>query len=181
MKTLIPIITFFILLSACSKEGHIDIKLTDKHLEEIPAGNWLKIFNLDYHSGEEIKVQISKKLRTEGELFDETIHKENSNDVRTYIWDFKGVKIKEQYYTGGIWGGPKVISYQEYYNAGTNIWITIIFKEAKLYSDLLPDHYNNINPNRKYEHTATIESRKDSGRRLFLFGYGKYCERISLF
>ena len=167
-------------LTACSKNGHIDIDLADVHLEQIPAGQWLSIFDLSYAPGaEDIKKQIVSKLRTSGRLLDEYQHEENGNVVLTRVWTYSGYTIKEQYYQGGIWRGPKIIPYQEYYQGELAVWITVEFKQGIPYSELLPQYQQKINPNRKYEHTATIKSSKDRAR-LFLFGYGTLCQRISL-
>jgi len=167
---------------SCSKEGHIVITLPDTHLEETPAGFWLRMFEVDYSPGaERLKKQVVDKLRSDGTLVDEYIHEEGANKVKTYVWKYRGHKIREEYYKGGIWEGPKIVPFQEYYNGGWNSWVTIEFSEGILYSKLLPNHYKKINPNRKYEHTATIESTIDQERRLFLFGYGSRCQRISLF
>ena len=167
---------------ACSKDGHIVIKLTDKHLEETPAGFWLAMFELDYSTGgERMKKQVMDKLKLDGTLLDEYVHENGSNTVYTRNWKYRGEQLKEEIYKGGIWKGPKVVPFQEYHRAGWSSWITIEFEKGIPYSKLLPEHYTNINPKREYEHTATIESVIDQGRRLFLFGYGSNCKRISLF
>ena len=168
MKKLISIISLLLLLSACSDSEYIDtIRLTDQHLENIPAGSWLHYFNLDYSSGKELRIQIKEKLKNEGELLDKTISNEGNSSVMIYTWEFKGLRIKEENYYN--------------YGSGDGTWIEIRFKEPKLYSDLLPIHYDKLNPNRKLEHTVTISSKKDDELRLFLFGKGKYCEKIRLF
>jgi len=152
-------------MQSCSKEGHIVITLPDTHLEETPAGFWLRMFEVDYSPGaENLKKQVLDKLRSDGTLIDEYIHKEGSKKVKTYVWKYRGYRIRE-----------------EYYNGGWDSWITIEFSEGIPYSKLLPNHYEKIKPNRNYEHTATIKSTIDQERRLFLFGYGSRCQRISLF
>jgi len=172
-------------ISSCSKEGHIYIKLPEKHLEETPAGFWLSMFEIDYSQGaERIKKQVMDKLKSDGVLLDQYIHEGGLKDactVYTRIWKYRGRKIKEEIYKGGIWNGPKIIPFQEYNNGGWSSWITIEFEERIPYSKLIPNNYRNINSKRRYEHTATIESTIDQGRRLFLFGYGDRCRRISLF
>lgn len=166
----------------CSKDGHIVITLPDTHLEETPAGFWLSMFEIDYSpSAERLKKQVMDKLKSEGTLVDEYVHEDGANKVMTHVWKYRGHKIWEEQYKGGIWEGPKIVPFQEYYNGGWNSWITIKFSEGIPYSKLLPDHHKKINPNRKYEHTATIESTVDQERRLFLFGYGSRCQRISVF
>ncbi len=170
------------IINACSKDGHVFVKLPETHLEETHAGFWLAIFEIDYSPGaERLKRQVLDKLRSEGTLIDESVYQDGANNVTTRVWKYRGEKIKEEYYKGGIWKGPKVVPFQEYYNGGWNSWITIEFDEGVPYSKLLPSHHNKINPNRKYGHTATIESAIDQKRRLFLFGYGSWCQRISLF
>ena len=62
-----------------------------------------------------------------------------------------------------------------------NLWITIEFEKGIAYSELLPDQYQMLDPVRTYEHAVTVESSADQHRRLFLFGYGPLCRRISLF
>jgi len=183
IATMLALLLFNVtIIGACSKDGHIFIKLSDKHLKDTPAGFWLATFDIDYSPGaERIKKQVMVKLQSEGILVDENIGKDGVNAVKTRLWKFRGQKIREQYYKGGIWEGPKIIPFQEYYNGGWNAWITVEFDEPIPYSKLLPDDHAKINPKRKYEHTATIESSLDQGRRLFLFGYGSTCKRISLF
>jgi len=171
-----------LIIATCSKDGHIFIKLPEKHLEETAAGFWLSEFEIDYSPGaERIKKQVMDKLKSDGVLLDEFVREDGANSVYTRIWKYKGKHIKEETYKGGIWQGPKVVPFQEYHYEGWSSWITIEFERGIPYSTLLPDNYVNINPKRKYEHAATIESVIDQGRRLFLFGYGTQCQRISLF
>lgn len=169
-------------IAACSKDGHIVIDLSDTHLEETASGKWLKMFEVDYASGaERMKKQVVDKLRSEATLIDEYVYEDGANRVMARVWLYRGQMVREEYYKGGIWEGPKVVPFQEYYAGGWNSWITIEFESGMPYSKLLPNHYTKINQNRKYEHTATIKSRLDQDRRLFLFGYGDQCQRISLF
>jgi|TARA_B100002003_G_scaffold71090_1_gene66306 hypothetical protein len=174
-------LALFLLLAGCSKEGHIDIEVESRHLDELPAGKWIAAFEIKYAPfAEELKKQILQKLRQEGEIKDEYRYEENGNVVTTSLWRYRGYTIKEQYYQGGIWRGPKIIPYQEYYQGELAVWFTVEYQEGVPYSELLPKHYKLISPNRKYEHTATIKSKQDKAR-LFLFGNGSRCQRISLF
>jgi len=135
-----------------------------------------------YSSGAgSLKLQIVTKLKEQGSVVEEYTREDGANTVRTTVYDYKGKRFREQYYAGGIWEGPKVIPYKEYYNAGWNVWLTLDLGKGVPYSELLPEHHTQINPNRKYAHTATIESTRDNGRHLFLFGHGNLCKRISLF
>lgn len=169
-------------MGSCSKDGHIFIKLSEKHLEETPAGFWLSMFQIDYSPGtERMKKQVMDKLKSDGILLEEYAREDGANKVFTRIWKYKGTSFKEEIYKGGIWNGPQIVPFQEYHYEGWSSWITIEFENGTPYSKLLPDNYVNINPKRRYEHTATIESKIDQGRRLFLFGYGDWCQRISLF
>lgn len=178
---LLIVIIAILLFSGCSKEGHIDFEVSDQHLDQHPAGSWLATFDVDYSQGpRSIKKQILEKLHNKGKLIDKYRREENANVITTFIWNYKGNTIKEEYYRGGIWGGPKIIPYQEYYAGELAVWITIEFKEGFPYSKVIPNHYKQINVKRKYEHTATIKFPKDNAR-LFLFGYGSICNRISLF
>ena len=175
------IICAVLLLSACSKDGHIDFDVADQHLEQHPAGSWIKAFNVDYSQGpRSIKKQILEKLHNQGRLIGKYRREENTNVITTFLWDYQGNNVKEEYYEGGIWSGPKIIPYQEYYAGELAVWITIEFKEGVPYSEVIPKHYKQITAKRKYEHTATIKLPKDNAR-LFLFGYGSICNRISLF
>ena len=173
------------IISSCSKDGHIFIELPEKHLAETPAGFWLSMFEIDYSPGaERMKKQVMDKLKSDGVLLDQYVHKgglKGACTVYTRIWKYKGKNIKEEIYKGGIWNGPEIIPFQEYSNGGGTSWITIEFENGIPYSKLIPDEYRNINSKRRYEHTATIESTIDQGSRLFLFGYGDRCQRISLF
>ena len=165
----------------CPQEGHVNIRLRDKHLEDVPAGRWLKVFSLRYESGAPpMKEQILEKLHSEGVLEDKNEHEENATRILTYEWRFQGMKIKEEYYVGGSgWRGPKVSPQQAFREAGSDAWVTIETGETP-YQDLLPEKYVQIIPHRIHEHTATVASAVDA-RRLFLFGYGNTCKRISLF
>jgi len=180
-RNLAIVVALLLALAACSKEGHIDIEVPDLRLDQLPAGEWLTAFEISHKPGaDDPKRQILRKLREEGKLKDEFKREENENMVTARVWSYKGYTIKEQYYQGGIWQGPKIIPYQEYYQGELLVWITVEYQDGVPYSKLLPEHYQSINPNRKYEHTATITSKKDRAR-LFLFGYGSLCQRVSLF
>lgn len=187
LYTALPVFIVLILLSIRSYlgDGHIFIELQETHLEETKAGFWLSEFDIDYSpSAERMKKQVMDKLKSDGLLLDQYVHKgglKGACTVYTRIWQYKGKNIKEEIYKGGIWNGPKIIPFQEYSSGGWSSWITIEFENGMPYSKLLPDEYRNINSKRRYEHTATIESTIDQGRRLFLFGYGDTCKRISLF
>jgi len=175
------IICVMLLFGGCSKEGHIDFEVADQHIEQHPAGSWIVAFNVDYSRGScSIKKQILEKLYNQGKIIDKYRREENGNVITTFLWDYQGNTIKEEYYKGGIWGGPKIIPYQEYYAGELAVWITVDFKEGIPYSKLIPNHYKQINANRKYEHSVTIKFPKDNAR-LFLFGYGSICNQISLF
>jgi hypothetical protein len=175
------LVSILLVLTACSKEGHIDIDVQDRHLEQLPAGEWLTAFQISYSpDAEDPKKQILRRLRQNGKLRDEYKREDNGNVVTTRVWSYKGYTIKEQYYQGGIWQGPKIIPYQEYYQGELSVWITVEYQDGVPYSKLLHEHYQSIKPNRKYEHTATMTSKKDRTR-LFLFGYGSLCQRVSLF
>ena len=183
IKRYIFLIAAFFFVASCSNDGHIVINLESKHLENTEAGSWIGLFDVEYSpNSPSLKSQITSELEKSGNLIDEYIHEEGSNSVKTKVWKYKGQKIKEEYYKGGIWAGSeKVIPFQQYYNGGLNTWITIEFDYGKPYSELIPNHYQEINRSREYEHTATLESKADNGRRLFLFGYGSTCKSISLF
>ena len=186
LYTALPVFLAIILLNIRSYlgDGHIFIELQETHLEETKAGFWLSKFDIDYSPGDErMKKHVMDKLKSDGVLLDQYVHKgglKGACTVYTRIWKYKGKNIKEEIYKGGIWNGPKIIPFQEYCGGWTS-WITIEFENGIPYSKLLADEYININPKRRYEHTATIESTIDQGRRLFLFGYGDRCQRISLF
>ena len=175
------LVALLLALAACSKEGHIDIEVQALRLDQLPAGAWLSAFEISYKPGaDDPKKQILRKLREEGKLKDEFKREENGNIVTTRVWNYRGYTIKEQYYEGGVWPGPEIIPYQEYVQGELRVWITVEFPEGVRYSKLLPEHYQNINPSRKHEHTATIKS-KAARARLFLFGYGSFCQRISFY
>src|SRR4030042_3738184 len=153
-KNLAIVVVIVLALVACSKEGHIDIELSDLHLDQLPAGKFLTAFEISHQpDSDNPKKQILINLREKGELRDEYKREENGNKVKTRIWNYRGYIIKEQYYEGGVWCGPKIIPYQEYYQGELPVWITVEFPEGIPYSQLLPDHYHKINPNRKHEHT----------------------------
>lgn len=147
-------------------------------------GSWLGVFDLDYsEDAGHLKLQVIDKLRAEADLIDEYVYEEEGNKVGARTWELQGMRIKEEYYRGGDWEGPKVLPEQRYYNGGPaeNLWITIEFERGIPYSKLIPDHHQLLQPVREIEHTVTVESSQDQGRRLFLFGYGELCRRISLF
>ena len=175
------IIFALLFLGGCSNDGHIDFEVVNQHLEQNPAGSWIAAFNVDYEQGpRSIKKQILENLHNRGNLIDKYQREDNGNLITTYLWSYQGSTIKEESYEGGIWRGPKIIPYQEYYAGELSVWITIEFKEGIPYSKVMPNHYKQSNVKRKYEHTATIKFTKDNAK-LFLFGYGSICNRISLF
>jgi hypothetical protein len=180
-RNLAIVVALLVALAACSKEGHIDIEVPDLCLNQLPAGEWLTAFEISHKPGaDDPKWQILRKLREEGKLKDKFKREENGNMVTTLVWNYRGYTIRDQCYEGGIWRGPKIIPYEEYYQGELAVWITVEFPEGVPYSKLIPEHYQKINPSRKYEHTATITS-KAARARLFLFGYGSLCQRVSFY
>ncbi|MCB1661242.1 MAG: hypothetical protein H6995_10140 [Pseudomonadales bacterium] len=184
-KAVLLILSISLLSSACSKQTpHLVIKLKQGQLQNLPMGSWLTFFDFDYSEGaEDLKLQAVAKLQAHAALVDEYVYEDEDNKVGARVWDFQGIRIKEEYYQGGVWEGPKVMPAQEYYVGGAaeNLWITIEFEKGIAYSELLPDQYQMLDPVRTYEHAVTVESSADQHRRLFLFGYGPLCRRISLF
>jgi hypothetical protein len=181
MKRILELAVLLLGLASCSKERHVDIEVSERHLDQLPSGEWLAAFEISWKpDSEDPKRQILQKLRGEGTLRNEFRQEINGNDVITRVWNYRGHVIKEQYFQGGIWRGPEVIAYQEYYQGELPVWITIEFPEGIPYSKLLPDQYKYINASRKHEHTATINCKGDRAR-LFLFGFGSLCQRISFF
>tara|TARA_B100000767_G_C19514207_1_gene429693 strand:+ start:110 stop:673 length:564 start_codon:yes stop_codon:yes gene_type:complete len=170
--------------NACSTKNngdHIVLKLDNQHLKDTPAGFWLNDFDIDYSiNSERFKKQVSDIIVNEGELIDGYFSQDNFNEVETLIYQYKDYQILIEQYKDGIWKGPKVIPFQEYHNGGLSSWITIKLKSNIPYAELIPNKYKDLNPNREYEHSVTIESQIDQERRLFLFGSGLYCERITL-
>ena len=173
----------FLTVSCADNSGqHVMVDSKPSHLADLPAGFWLKWFDIDYTDSEKrIKKQITDQLRDQGTLVEEFIREDGANSVKTFVYEYRGTKFVEEYYKGGTWKGPKIVPFQEYYNGGWNSWITIHLSEPISYSKLLPDHYTELKLERRYEHTATIESEIDQMRRLFLFGHGDKCNRITLF
>ena len=187
IKYNIQIIVFLFLsiwFNACSSNNsgdHVVLELDNQHLKDTPAGFWLNDFDIDYSfESRRFKRQISDIIENEGELIDGSFSTDNFNEVQTLIYNYKDYKILIQQYEGGIWEGPKVIPFQEYTSGGWSSWITISLKDSIPYAELIPNKYKDLNPNREYEHSVTIESKIDQERRLFLFGRGLYCERITL-
>jgi hypothetical protein len=127
-----------------------------------------------------MKKQIAEELRAKGTLVEKYTHQENANNVITMVWKYWGKTILEKDFRGGIWEGPKIIPYQEYYQGELAVWLTIDLGEGVPYAELLPSHHHAIRENRELEHAATIKSSADNAR-LFLFGHGTKCQRISLF
>ena len=83
-------------MGSCSKDGHIFIKLSEKHLEETPAGFWLSMFEIDYSPGaERMKKQVMDKLKSDGILLEEYARENGANKVFTRIWKYKGTSFKE--------------------------------------------------------------------------------------
>lgn len=160
------------------------IRLSEGHLQNLPMGSWLRFFDLDYSpDAPHLKLQVIAKLQADATLLEQYVYEEQGNNVGVRSWDFKGMRIKEEYYRGGEWEGPTLIPAQEFYQGGPaeNLWISIEFERGIRYSELIPDHYQLLNEVRDYEHAVTIEAPGDQNRRLFLFGYGRLCRRISLF
>jgi hypothetical protein len=169
-----------VVLSACSRQPHVKVD-AESHLQDTLAGKWLTTFRLRYESGASpIKKQIAAELRANGTLLDKYSSEENGNVVLTLVWSYRGTTIREQYFKGGIWAGPQVYPPQEYYLGELPVWFTLELGQGVPYSELLPGNDQILKEPREMEHTATIESRADNAR-LFLFGHGARCTRISLF
>lgn len=176
-------LTLFILLitTGCTDNSTHGIEATEQIIEQNPAGKWIASFSVNYNqSPRDTKKQIVEKLHKHGKLIDKYRHEDNGNIITTFIWNYEGNTIKKEYYRGGIWRGPKITPRHEYYHGEIPVWVTIVFKNGIPYSEVLPNHYKKINKNSEYEHRATIRFPKDNAR-LFLFGNGTLCNRISLF
>ena len=167
--------------SGCSREPQVEVDV-ESHLQDTLAGKWLTEFHLSYDQGAPpIKQQIADILLANGTLLTKYSSEENGNNVTTFFWRYNGKTIREQVFKGGIWGGPKVHPEEEYYSGELLVWFTLDLGERGiLYSELLPRNYQDLKESRKIEHAATIKSGTDHAR-LFLFGYGDRCTRISLF
>jgi len=165
---------------SCSRSGaaHAEIELGALHLKDVPAGQWLNLFLVDYGPGAPgLKRQVVDKLHRSGVLVDEYAHAENGNEIHTRVWSYEDYSFLEQDFRGGIWEGPEVSASQQYYQGELAIWITIEFPRGVQYSTLLP--HTSLPARRDKEHAATVLSETDHAR-LFLFGYGHTCKRISL-
>lgn len=158
-------------LQGCSERSTgIKIVLKDSHhLEEVPAGCWIKEFDLKYNKDSKyITRQIHDKFVARGVLIDKYSEKEHSE---TFIWNYhgptKGLVVEESVYKG---------------SESLDLWITIrLGQPGTPWQEIIPDDYSRLKPNRNYENAVVINSNADRGARLFLFGWGNYCTHISLF
>jgi len=173
--------TIATLLAACAgTKEHREIDVGNLHLEDYPAGQWLKLFDLDYsEAAPNFKKQLRSRLEKSGVLVQEMDGSENGNSVHSRVWSFKGKRILEQYYRGGIWEGPEVFPPQEYYQGELLLWITIDLGNGVPASELIPNVQPPPEPWRR-QHFATVLSKTDEAR-LFLFGTQGRCTRVSLF
>lgn len=180
------LLAFALLLSAgCAEQTpHLVINLKQGRLQDLPMGSWLQFFDFDYSpQAEDLKLQAVARLQERATLQDEYVFEAEDNKVGVRVWDYQGMRIKEEYYRGAEWEGPEVLPAQQYYLGGPaeNLWITIEFERGIPYAELIPDQSKRLEPVRAQEHAVTVTSMQDQKRRLFLFGYGDLCRRISLF
>ena len=174
-------VTLIITLISCDDENdHIEIDLQKKHLWEIKAGFWLKTFNIDTSSNITIKKQITDKLEEEGLLIKQDQRKEGIHRITRWTFKFYGMDVVNEVYQGGVWNGPEIKSYHQYPNGYTN-WITFKLKKPIKYTEILGLDSLDIKKVRSRAHTATIIGNLDDEKRLFLFGYGDECNKISLY
>lgn len=156
--------------SCSDKNSGIDIRLSEnQRIEDMAAGWWIK--DLDLENGKQSKyitVQMHYRLIQQARLINRY---NNDRNGLVAIWEYYGktnpVIIKEEIYEG---------------SDGQTIWMSYEYPSpGVLWSKVIPADYQRLKPNRKYEHAVTIHSTADKGARIFLFGWGDYCTRISIF
>jgi len=166
----------------CSRSGGINIDLPNgTHLADHPSGFWLRdLLRSSSDTTRYITTRVHDVISAIGEPIDKYSTKRKSVTV---VW--KVTHGKKPYYADVYQACSHLIIEETLYDSderGTDLWLTINLDEPGLpWSCLIPDQFMNLKPNRKYENAVAISSRADRGARLFLFGWGKYCKRISLF
>lgn len=177
---LIFIILITSLISCDNKNDHIEINLHKKHLWETKAGFWLKSFKINPSSDVTIKKQITDILKKDALLIKQDQRVEGVHHITRWIFEYNGIRVINEVYLGGVWNGPEIKAYHEYPN-GYSAWITFELKEPIKYTEILELDSLNIDKVRRRSHTATIVGHLDDQKRLFLFGHGDECEKISLY
>jgi hypothetical protein len=149
----------------------INIDLPEnQHLEDHPAGWWIKELSLkyDHNSKERITQRVHNRLVARGGIFIDKYSKNKQNFV--FVWEYVGLR--------------KVFVVEEHYFYGedsADLSITIPLEPPGItWESIIPNHCDKLKPNRISELAATIESKADRGARLFLYGWGQYCTRITL-
>lgn len=168
---MISLVILFLSFHGCSdKNPGIDISLQEnEQLEDIAAGWWIKELGLHYGAQSKyITIQIHDYLHEKARLLDKY---QADDGALTAIWEYDGkttqIVIEEKIYQS---------------SDGQNIWMTYEYPSpGTTWSNIIPSDYTRLKPDRKYEHAVTIHSVADGKARLFLFGGGEYCRRISLF
>jgi hypothetical protein len=164
------LIFLFISVFGCSKEDHAfdHINLPENiRLEDTDAGWWIKELNLQYDAQDvPLTTQIHKHLISNATQLDTY---QTSVDDLTVIWEYCGSKC--------------INLVEEIYKSaqGENIWISYEYPiPGAPWRDVLPEIYTRIKTDQEYGQVAVIESKADKAR-LFLFGSGNYCRRMSIF
>lgn len=159
MSKLLIFALAILLLISCDKSDSIRIVLSpNERLENTRAGFWIKNFELSY-TNRHFTLLIYDELKRSGYLLDS--YKENKNVV--YVWDYRGLVIDAIGIQGEVCPDVRMR----------------LDQPGIPWSELLPNHYKSIKPDKEYLHVATIESPLDNAR-IFLFGGAKYCTEIYL-
>ena len=167
MNRFVLILIVFILLCGCSRSPHISIELPeDKRLEETRAGWWIKELNLSYNNEKSIVINISDKVNQVGVLLDSYYEKDKKRHVSK--WKING-RTKSF-----------VLLQKSYDGELTHFVVPSQNPEGILWTEIVDRGYKLIDRDRRHIHAATINSKRDKGARLFLFGWGDYCTSISL-
>ena len=180
-RVLLFVVLFFI-LSSCSRnlENHLEITLNNLHIEDVASGDWINNFKFDRLSSKNIKTQVYLDIIDRGELVDEFLWEEHGNEVFTRVYELENIEVSLNLYNGGIFNGPNLFPPQQYHS-GDNLWISYEFNEPISYKELIPNNFQKLEEIRKYEHSATITSKLSKGTRLFLFGFGSFCKKVTLY
>lgn len=155
----------------CSdRNSCIDISLPEsQRIEDTAVGWWIKGLVLHYgNQSKYITTQMHIRLNAEAKLIDKYI---NDRKGQVTIWEYYNnntpIIIKEEVNEG---------------SDGQTIWMSYEYPyPGIIWSKIIPADFQRLKPNRKYEHAVTIDSAADKGARVFLFGWGEYCTRISIF
>ncbi len=181
---LAALVAFLILVSGCDRNRQKTISITlnsTERLEETDAGWWIQELGLNYQE-KYIQNEISAQLQKKGELIDKYIE---NKDI--FVKKYRIPVKKQRLLTRDI----VIIIYER--SRGDSKWFTVPFgAEGLFWLNIMGKHISkgqiteqeyrwlHDSKNKPFRNAVVINSPKENGARLFLYGWGTRCMEAML-